>query len=203
MLLRESRPSSLTLQTSNPPLSPRLVANPQEPIYSLHPFKILRAFLYPRPVRNRRRGREIRILGCEVTLSQAFVPRDGRRFQRHVLLDTVVFTYWRLGGALRSLRGRKHVAPMYLLRLSLSLHGFGEVVLSALAGKGRRGVWRKGEEEGHFYVLFRCGVPAFIFDHDSTPYAHFVAEPRDEVGVAAWEAYGQDWTCWCVGEGDG
>ena len=94
LLLRESRPSSLTLQTSNPPLSPRLVANPQEPIYSLHPFKVLRAFLYPRPVRNRRRGREIRILGCEVTLSQAFVPRDGRRFQRHVLLVTVLFTYW-------------------------------------------------------------------------------------------------------------
>lgn len=83
-------------------------------------------------------------------------------------------------------------------------------MFAALAGEGWCGVWRKGKEEGHFYILLRmscfsamCGVPTFIFDYHSTPYAHFVAEPGDKFGVAAWEADAQDWSCWRVGEGDG
>ncbi len=88
----------------------------------------------------------------------------------------------------------------------------GEVVFSALAGQGGRAGWhwRKGEKERHFDILLRSlgasklgSAPAFVFDHDSTPDAHFIAESGNEVAVAAWEAHAQDRACWCVGEGYG
>ena len=92
--------------------------------------------------------------------------------------------------------GREHIAPVESLRLPLPLGWMGGIVIAALAGYGGCAVWRKGEEERHFYIFLRlasfsesCSVPAFIFNHNSTPYAHFIAESGDEVGVAAREAH--------------
>ena len=98
----------------------------------------------------------------------------------------------------------------------LALGWVREVEFSALharqGGGGGRAEGRKGEEERHLHVFFRAAclperpcatVPGFVFDHDAALHADFVAEPGDEVRVAAWEAHGQDGTRWGVGEGDG